>query len=277
MSPSSSQGQVEEAAAVLSAIIGVTPSVAVILGSGLGGLADEIAGAVAVPFERIPHFPTTTVVGHDGVLVFGELAGKIVVMMRGRPHFYEGYGQKQVTFPIRVLAALGVHTLLVTNAVGGINDGFTAGDIMVMTDHINLPGLAGLNPLRGWPEETGRSRFLSLHDAYDPPLRALALATANDLGLSLQQGVYAMVAGPSYETPAEVRFLREIGADAVGMSTVSEVIVARHCGMRVLGLSCIANQATASDAGISHDDVLSVADVTGPRLAALIKGIVARL
>lgn len=197
--------------------------------------------------------------------------------MRGRPHFYEGFSPQEATFPIRVLASLGVARLVITNAAGGINSAFRAGDVMLIADHINLPGLAGWNPLRGWPVEPGQTRFVSMNNAYDPDLRGLALGMAGELGIRLHQGVYAMVAGPSYETPAEVRFLMSIGADAVGMSTASEVIVARHCGMRVLGLSCITNVVTEESSQVSHEEVLSIASLAGPKLVSLIKAIVTRL
>ncbi|MBI2864435.1 MAG: purine-nucleoside phosphorylase [Chloroflexi bacterium] len=277
MVDTSPRRRIEEAAAALAAAIGEPPSVGIILGSGLGRLADEVSPTSTIPFEKIPHFPTTTVPGHAGALVGGDLSGKRVIMMRGRLHFYEGHSPQAVTFPVRVLAALGVRTLVVTNAAGGVGRGLGTGDIMAITDHINLPGLAGWNPLRGWQDEQGQPVFVSMQDAYDPQLRELALAVAANLGLSLRQGVYALVAGPSYETPAEVRFLKAIGADAVGMSTVGEVIVARHCGMRVLGLSCITNVVTGLTAEISHEEVLAVAGVAGLRLASLVKGFIARL
>lgn len=259
------------------------PRVAIITGSGLGPLADEVAGAARIPYGTIPHFPRSTVAGHSGELVLGALAGQPVVVMKGRLHFYEGHAPDAVTFPVRVMHALGAETLIVTNAAGGINPDFAVGDLMLIRDHLFFPGLAGWNPLRGPNDAALGPRFPSTLGAYSRALRALAHQVAGRQGLTLRQGVYAMVAGPSFETPAEIRFLRLVGADAVGMSTAPEVIVARHAGMRVLGLSLITNRAIEdSDADplegeAGHEEVLAAAQAAVPRLTGLVREIVRAL
>ena len=258
----------------------LTPGIAVITGSGLGPLADEVEDAVTIPYHAIPHFPVSTVAGHSGALVLGRLAGQPVVVMRGRLHFYEGYAPQAVTFPVRVMHALGAHTLCVTNAAGGVNPGFQVGDLMLIRDHLFLPGMAGWHPLRGPNDETLGPRFPSTMGAYDRGLRDLARQKAADQGLTLREGVYAMVAGPSFETPAEIRFLRLAGADAVGMSTAPEVIVARHAGLRVLGMSLITNIASDdSDAApllgeAGHQEVLEAAEAAVPRLTRLARAVI---
>jgi purine-nucleoside phosphorylase len=214
----------------------VLPQIGIILGTGLGSLADAINVDAKIPYEEIPHFPVSTVESHSGRLVLGELSGRSVVAMQGRFHYYEGYDLKQVTFPVRVMKALGASTLVVSNACGGMNPHFESGDIVVITDHINLQGS---NPLFGPNDESLGPRFPDMYNCYDPELIALAENVALNLGLKLQKGVYVAVGGPNLETAAEYRFLRFIGADVVGMSTVPEVIVARHQGMRVLGFSLI--------------------------------------
>lgn len=256
------------------------PRIGLILGSGLGLLADEVAEASIIPFAEVPHFPQATVEGHSGRLVIGRLAGKTVLVMQGRIHYYEGYTMEEVVLPVRVMQALGVKTLIVTNAAGGLNPTFRAGDLMLITDHIGLAALAGHNPLLGPNDPALGPRFVNMTAAYDPALRALALRVAQGMGLTLHQGVYVGLAGPAFETPAEVRFLRAIGGDAVGMSTVPEVIAARHGGMRVLGLSGITNVAQAdltAVLGPDHEEVLQVGRSLGPRLSALVKGILAEM
>ncbi len=277
--PSSTAEQAAEAARAVSSFGGVRPRVALILGTGLGDLADQIAAPTVVPYAEIPHYPVSTVPGHAGQLVLGELEGVPVVAMRGRVHLYEGYSVREVAFPVRVLRRLGAETLLVTNAAGGINESFEAGDLMVVRDHINLPGLAGHNPLIGRDTAELGVRFLDVLDAYDPELRRRAHAVAHEHGFALREGVYVMVAGPSFETPAELRYLQGIGADAVGMSTVPEVLVARHERMRVLGISCITNMTLGADAPseVTHADVLSVAERVGPRLATVVRGVIGSL
>jgi purine-nucleoside phosphorylase len=256
-----------------------TPQVALILGSGLGDLADEIEQPVMVAYEEIPHFPVSTVVGHAGQLVIGELQHTPVVAMRGRVHHYEGYSLHDVTFPVRVMRRLGADTLIVTNAAGGLNESFRTGDLMLLSDHLNLMGMAGVSPLRGPNEEELGVRFLDMLNAYDASLRQLAHKVASQMGFNAREGVYAMVGGPAFETMAEIRFLQKAGADAVGMSTIPEVIVARHERMRVLGVSAITDMAVGADAisEISHTDVLAAAEEIKPRLAALVRGVLAAM
>jgi len=267
---------VAEATAAIQARTGLRPAVALILGSGLGDIADALRDATALPFAEIPYFARSTVIGHAGRLLIGYLDDVPVAAMQGRFHFYEGYTLPVVTFPVRVMRALGAQTLIVTNAAGGLNPAYQPGDIMVIRDHINMPGLAGHSPLTGPNEERFGARFPPLADAYNGALRALARTTAAAVpGLALHEGVYVMVGGPNYETRAELKFLRLIGADAVGMSTVPEVIVARQMGMRVLGLSLITNAATGEETGeVNHAEVLAMADAARPKFTALVRGIV---
>jgi purine-nucleoside phosphorylase len=268
--------QVMEAVTFIRGRVPSRPEVAIILGSGLGDLAAEIRDATAIPYGKIPHFARSTVVGHAGRLLLGTLAERPVVVMQGRFHFYEGYSPAALTLPVRVMSALGARTLLVTNAAGGINPAYRPGDFMLISDHIYLPGLAGANPLLGPNDERFGERFPPLAKAYDAELRALARSVAaHTSGLTLHEGVYVMVGGPSYETGAELRFLRAIGADAVGMSTAPEVVVARHMGMRVLGISLITNAATGAETEeIKHEEVLSTADAARERFVTLVLGIV---
>ncbi len=251
------------------------PKVGLILGSGLGPLADEIQDADHIPFDTIPGFPTSTVLGHSGRLVIGRLEGQVVLAMQGRAHYYEGYSMAHVTLPIRVMQAWGIQVLVVTNAAGGLNLEWQAGDLMLITDHINLIGMTGLNPLRGPNLEQFGPRFPDMSEAYDPELKRLARAVAEQEGVLLREGVYTGLAGPSFETPAELRFLRSIGTDAVGMSTVAETTVARHGGMRVLGLSGISNIVVyepRQGEGASHEEVLEAGKQIVPKLIAVIKG-----
>uniref|UniRef100_A0A8C7VWA0 Purine nucleoside phosphorylase n=1 Tax=Oncorhynchus mykiss TaxID=8022 RepID=A0A8C7VWA0_ONCMY len=243
------------------------PKIAIICGSGLGGLADLLDNKTVFPYKDIPHFPNSTVQGHVSQLVFGELQGKQCVCMRGRFHFYEGYDIAMVTYPVRVFFLLGVETLIITNAAGGLNPNFKVGDIMLIKDHINMPGFAGHNPLCGHNDERFGVRFPCMSDAYDKDLSSLAKETAEEQGCSsfIQQGVYCMLTGPTFETIAECRALQKLGADAVGMSTVPEVVVARHCGLRVFGLSLITNKVVTdynSQEKANHDEVL---ETTGMR------------
>lgn len=252
------------------------PTVGLILGSGLNALADQVRPADRIPYRDIPGFPVSTVEGHSGELVIGELSGKTVMVMRGRVHYYEGYSMQRITLPVRVMRELGVRSLIVTNAAGGVNANYRPGDLMLIVDHINLVGMAGLNPLRGPNDDSLGPRFPDMSQAYDPMLRDLACQVAQEQNIVLQQGVYLMLAGPSFESPADVRFIRMIGADAVGMSTVPEVIVARHGGMRVLGLSMISNS-LSGHFQVSHEEVLAAGQAAAPRLATLIQGILARI
>jgi purine-nucleoside phosphorylase len=249
------------------------PTIAIVLGSGLGGLADEVGGADRIPYHEIPGWRTSTAPGHAGQLVVGTLEGKAVAVMKGRLHFYEGYEMTEVVLPIRVFKAMGIDTLIVTNACGGLNPAFRAGDLMLISDHINF--MAG-NPLRGPNDDSLGPRFPDMVGTYTEELRTLAHSVDRDL----REGVYVAVAGPNYETPAELRMLRRWGADAVGMSTVPEVLAARHMGMRILAISTVTDMATGLPgliAHVTHEEVLAVADAAGKRLASLVKGVVARL
>lgn len=235
----------------------VKPEIGLILGSGLGILADEIENAIAIPYSEIPDFPTSTVQGHAGQLVIGQLSGKTVVAMQGRFHFYEGYSMETVTFPVRVMKLLGVEKLIVTNAAGGVNESFSPGDLMLITDHINFMG----NPLIGRNDERFGPRFPDMSTAYDRAFQELARKVAAEQNISIQEGVYFGLTGPTYETPAEVRMVRTLGGDAVGMSTVPEVIVANHCSMRVLGISCITNMAAGIlDQPLDHGEVIETTE-----------------
>jgi purine-nucleoside phosphorylase len=267
--------QVIEATAAVQSRSKLKPDVGVILGSGLGDLAVEVQDATAIPYEEIPHFLRSTVLGHAGRLLIGKLESVPVVVMQGRFHFYEGYTMQALTLPVRVMRMLGAHTLIVTNAAGGINTAYRPGDFMLIRDHINFLGLTGLNPLIGPNDERLGERFPALAKAYDAELRALARTVAAKWPeLTLHEGVYAQVAGPSYETGAELKFLHTAGADAVGMSTAPEVVVARHMGMCVLGISLITNTATGDDTEeVNHAEVLTAADAARPKFAALVRGI----
>jgi purine-nucleoside phosphorylase len=256
------------------------PSIGLILGSGLSPLAEEVEKADYIPYADIPNFPVASVSGHTGRLVIGHLAGKVVMVMQGRTHFYEGYSMQDVTLPVRVMQMMEVKTLIVTNAAGGINQSFEAGDLMLIIDHVNMVGLGGNNPLRGPNLEEFGPRFPSMTRAYSPDLLALARKVARQLNLTLREGVYVCIAGPSFETPAEIRFLKMMGADAVGMSTVPEVIVANHGGMRVLGVSSITNitiQHVGSESETTHEEVLKTGKIIVPKLIALLKGVLAEI
>ncbi len=231
-----------------------TPKIGLILGSGLGSLADKIENAIKIKYEDIPHFPKSTVEGHAGQLVIGELAGKTVVAMQGRFHFYEGYTLQEVTFPVRVMIGLGVESLIVTNAAGGVNTSFEPGDLMIITDHINY---TGQNPLMGENLDELGPRFLDMSNAYDKRYIDIAKDSANKQGVDIKTGVYTWFAGPTYETAAEVKMARILGGDAVGMSTVPEVIIANHQGVKVLGISCITNMATGIlNQPLNHEEVV---------------------
>jgi purine-nucleoside phosphorylase len=271
---------IEEAATAVRALTQYQPTIGLVLGSGLSGLADEIEAPDVIPYDKIPHWPVSTVQGHSGRLVIGKLEGKTVLVQQGRSHFYEGYSPAQVTLPVRVMRALGIQTIILTNAAGGINRDFSPGDLMLIKDHLNFVGIAGSNPLRGPNDDAVGPRFPDVTRAYTPALRALAQKTAVSLNLDLKEGVYAYVAGPSFETPAELRFLHMIGADAVGMSTVPTVLVAAHAGMKVLGISSITNKAIldpASGAEVSHEEVLETGKIIVPRLTQLLHGILPHL
>lgn len=262
--------RLDEAAGVVRSRTGLRPSIGVVLGSGLGAFADALEDAVAVPFAEIPHFPASTVVGHSGALVVGRSRGVPVAVMKGRVHFYEGYSLHEVVFPVRVLGRLGVKTLVLTNAAGAINTAFAPGELMVIEDHLNLLG----NPLLGPNEDALGPRFPDMSQAYDRGLRDAAEAACRAAGVRGHRGVYVALPGPSYETPAEIRMFRTMGADAVGMSTVPEVIAARHMGMRVVGLSCLTNMAAGvTDRKLDHREVLE----TGERVKAALLEVLARV
>lgn len=264
-----------EAAGYISSVAKMKPEVGLILGSGLGILADHIEQAVSISYADIPHFPQSTVEGHAGELLIGHVQGKPVVMMKGRFHMYEGYGPELTAFPVRVMKELGVKTLLVTNAAGGVNTSFTPGDLMLISDHLNM---TGKNPLIGANDDELGPRFPDMSQAYSRRLRELARSIADKLGFSLQEGVYAGLLGPSYETPAEIRMLRTLGADAVGMSTVSEVIVASHAGLEVLGISCISNMAAGIlDQPLSHAEVMETTDRVREQFLSLVQTIIPQL
>ncbi len=251
----------------------IKPQIAVILGSGLGALADEVQVDAVFPYSEIPGFPVSTVVGHAGQLVLGTLAGKEVVVMQGRFHYYEGYPMSLVVFPVRVMHALGADTLIVTNAAGGLNPDFDAGEVMLITDHINM---MGANPLIGHNEDTIGPRFPDMTHTYNLDLRTLVQDEAELEGITLRQGVYVATSGPTFETPAERRHFRVIGGDATGMSTVPEVIAANHAGMRILGMSAITNKATgeADQQPDSHTEVLEMAKVAGGKLVRLVRRVI---
>ena len=270
----------EAAASAIRSRTPLKPKVGMVLGSGLNQLADAADEAISVPYGEIPHFPLPTVEGHAGRLVLGWVEGQPVVVMQGRVHYYEGRSMAQITFPVRVMQVLGVDTLIVTNAAGGLNTDFRPGDVMLISDHLNLIGMGGLNPLRGPNIDELGPRFPDMSQAYDPGLRNLVRKVAAEKELPLCEGVYACLAGPSFESPADVRFLRVIGVDAVGMSTVPEVIVARHGGTRVLGLAGISNALPADDGPpmeTTHEEVLATGRLLVPRMEAIIRGVLRSL
>lgn len=264
-----------EAALAIAERVPDFPRTAVVLGSGMGGFVDGLTDAEAIPYGLIPHFPPTSVVGHLGNLVVGSVGSARVAALQGRFHAYEGHNLRTVTFPIRVLQTLGVRTLILTAATGGIREDLRPGDLVAITDHLNL---IGENPLRGPNDDRFGTRFPDMTEVYSERLITLAAGVAAALGVPLDEGVYACLPGPSYETPAEIRMLRTLGADVVGMSTVPEAIVARHAGMDVLAFAIVANAAAAiSGAPISHTEVLQAVEQAGPRLSSLIAAVVARL
>ncbi len=256
------------------------PRVGLVLGSGLNSLADTIESPDIIPTGDIPNWPVSTVPGHVGRLIIGNLEGQAVLVLQGRTHFYEGYPFDRITLPVRVMAELGIGIYMVTNAAGGLNPDYEPGDLMLIRDHLNFPGLAGNNPLRGPNDESLGPRFPDMTAAYDPKLRALARRVGEEAGITLREGVYAYVGGPSFETPAELRFLQMAGGDAVGMSTAPEVVVARHAGIRVLGISTISNMALPDPPpGLTqnHEEVLEMGQRAVPRLITVVRGVLRRL
>jgi purine-nucleoside phosphorylase len=265
--------RVSEAAAWLRPRLGQIPQIAIVLGSGLGAFADRLDGRQAIPYGQIPHWPAATIVGHAGTLVTGAIAGRRVAVLSGRVHFYEGVDLRVVTFGIRVLGMLDVRQLVLTNAAGGVNTSFARGALMIIDDHINL---LGSNPLIGPNDDRFGPRFPDMTEVYSQRLRTLADRSAAAAGIPVTHGVYAAVHGPSYETPAEIRYLRTVGADAVGMSTAPEAIVARHMGLEVLGISCITNMAAGIlPAPLDHDEVMETARRVSGQFIALLEGICA--
>lgn len=269
------QQKIKDATAFIQEKITKQPTIGLILGSGLGMLADDITNPVKIKYDAIPNFPVSTVAGHAGQLVIGELNGLTVIAMQGRFHYYEGYGLDAVTFPVRVMKALGVKKLIVTNAAGGVNTSFTPGDLMLITDHINN---TAQNPLIGPNDADLGVRFPDMSTAYDRGLQVMAREVATGLDLDLKEGVYVWNTGPTYETPAEIKMLQAVGGDAVGMSTVPEVVVARHAGIDVLGISCISNMAAGIlDQPLNHEEVIETTEKVRASFLALVKALVARM
>jgi purine-nucleoside phosphorylase len=265
----------ERAAKFILAKTKLRPKIALVLGSGLGAFADEFAAAVRIPYPRIPHFPRSTAIGHAGQLVIGKVGDVAVAGMQGRVHLYEGYSVKQVAFPMRVFARMGVKAVILTNAAGGINREFSQGCLVALRDHLNLQGV---NPLSGPNDDRFGLRFPDMTKAYEPSFRAMAMEEGKRLGIAMHEGVYAALEGPSYETPAEICYLRTIGADLVGMSTVPEVIAARHMRMKVLGISCVTNMAAGIlDQPINHIEVLETGERVKGQFVALLRAVILRM
>lgn len=269
------QISIKEASSYISGKLSVEPTIGLILGSGLGVLGEEIENPVKIPYKEIPHFPTSTVRGHKGQLVIGELEGQQVIAMQGRFHYYEGYSMQQVTFPVRVMKQLGIESIIVTNAAGGINVDFNPGDLMLISDHVNN---MGDNPLIGENDDDLGVRFPDMSQVYDKEYMQHAISCANELGIGLKKGVYVGNTGPTYETPIEIKMLRSFGGDAVGMSTVPEVITAGHAGLRVLGISCISNMAAGIlDQPLTHTEVIETTEKVREDFLQFIKKIIKTL
>ena len=272
--------EIKQAADFIQSQTNHQPKIGLILGSGLSPLAEEIEAADYISYGDIPHFPVSGVEGHTGRLVIGSLTGKDVLVMQGRTHFYEGYSIQHITLPVRAMKLIGIETLIVTNAAGGVNQNFQPGDLMLITDQINMVGFSGHNPLRGPNLDEFGPRFPSMTHAFDPQLLKLTRQVADKLEIPLHEGVYVGLAGPSFETPAEIRFLNAVGVDAVGMSTVHEVIVANHSGLRVLGISSITNACihdTSSEMETTHDEVLETGKIIVPKLIKLLRGVLTEI
>ena len=261
--------KVQETVHFIEGKTGMKPEIALVLGSGLGYFAENLEDACIIPYGEIPHFVKATAPDHSGNLVIGKIAGKVLLCMQGRFHFYEGYSMEQITYPIRVMQGLGIEKLILTNAAGGMGEGFQEGDLMLISDHINF---MGQNPLVGPNEPAFGKRFFDMTTAYDPELREKVREAAKELGIRLREGIYVGFTGPSFETPAEIRMFQALGAHAVGMSTVPEVLVARHCGIRVIGISCITNLAAGISGGpISGEEVTEVAGAASGRFIGLLE------
>jgi purine-nucleoside phosphorylase len=273
-----SLAQIDEAVQAVQKKISIKPKVGIILGSGLNALADSVQNAVYIPYSDLPHFPVSTVHGHVGRFVIGQLEGVDVLVMQGRIHYYEGYTMGQVTLPVRVMHRLGIGSMIVTNAAGGVHPDFAPGDVMLITDQLNLMGMSGLNPLMGPNLDEIGPRFPDMSQPYDRAYCDLARKVAKSEKIKLQEGVYAGLSGPSFESPADLRFLRLAGTDAVGMSTVPEVIIARHGNMRVLGFSGISNKANLDGSTITtHEEVIEAGTVITPKMEKIIRGILPKL
>jgi purine-nucleoside phosphorylase len=278
MEPFITLQQIDEIVGIIKKRTQYIPRIALILGSGLGSLADSVKNPAIIQFNELPHWPISTVSGHSGRLVVGELGGQIIMVMQGRIHFYEGYNMAQVTLPVRVMQRMGIEILVVTNAAGAVNPDFNPGDLMLITDHLNLIGMAGMNPLYGPNLDEFGPRFPDMSQAYDRALLDVARKAAAHANITLREGVYVGLSGPSFETPADLRFLRLVGADSVGMSTVPEVTVARHGGTRVLGISGISNKANLDGNTLTtHDEVLEAGKVLTPKLEAMLLGVLSAI
>ena len=278
MQPYFTLEQIDQVANAVRSKITVSPRVGLILGSGLNDLAASVQNPVTIPYRDLPNWPVSTVEGHVGQLVIGELEDQYVLVMQGRVHFYEGYSMGQVTLPVRVMQRLGLEIMIVTNAAGGVNPDFVPGDVMLITDNLNLMGMSGLNPLMGPNLDELGPRFPDMSQAYDKELSAIARKVSQEQGINLREGVYCGLSGPSFESPADLRFLRLAGSDAVGMSTVPEVIVARHGGLRVLGLSGISNKANLDGSTVTtHQEVIEAGKVITPKVEKIIRGVLKSL
>lgn len=278
MKPFITLQQIDEAADAVRSRTSRKPRVGLILGSGLNALADSVQKPDLIPYGDLPNWPRSTVHGHAGRLVIGELEGQTVFVMQGRVHFYEGYSMSQITLPVRVMIRLGLEMMIVTNAAGGINPDFIPGDVMLITDNLNLVGMSGANPLMGPNIDELGPRFPDMSRAYDPELMGIARKVAAENKIAIREGVYCGLSGPSFESPADLRFLRLAGADAVGMSTVPEVIVARHGGLRVLGFSGISNKANLDGSTITtHEEVIEAGQVITPKIETIVRGVLRSL
>lgn len=270
--------QIDRTANNVRSRISSQPRVGIILGSGLGGLAESVEEAAFIPYQELPFWPVSTVPGHQGRLVIGKLENQNVLVMQGRAHYYEGYTMARIGLPVRVMQRLGVQILIVTNAAGAVNPDYSPGDLMLISDHLNMIGMAGLSPLRGPNLDEFGPRFPDMSQAYDAELRSLARKVAEEKKIKLHEGVYVCLAGPSFETPSDLRFLRAAGADAVGMSTVPEVTTARHGGLKVLGISGVSNKANLDGNTITtHEEVLQAGEVIVPKLITIIRGVLSGL
>ncbi|MBW8012226.1 MAG: purine-nucleoside phosphorylase [Chloroflexi bacterium] len=270
--------KIDELVSVIKSLTNYHPKIGMILGSGLGSLAEEIEDPDLIPFEKLPGWPISTIEGHVGRLVIGKLENRQVVAMQGRAHYYEGYSMTQIGLPVRALQRFGVDTIVITNAAGAVNSDFNPGDLMLLTDHLNLIGMTGNNPLRGPNLKEYGPRFPDMSQVYDRELMKIAREVAVENNITLQEGVYVCLAGPSFETPADLRFLHAVGVDAVGMSTVPEATVARHGGLRVMGISGISNKANLDGETVTtHEEVLEAGQVLVPKLTTLIRNVIKRL